>query len=565
MKSIAYKLILLLLVSGSSFSLFAQARRGEGAPDLNLTPKPNALKLIKGTCRLPRTFVISTNSLPDSIVAEARAFAGQLSSVTALRPQLASASSRALIQLHYRKEHMPSEAYQLIISPRRIDITASTTSGFFYAFRTLMQLMPSSVRALKPDAQLKSLRLPALEITDSPRFHYRGFMLDVSRHFFDVAEIKKMLRLMADYKMNRFHWHLTDDQGWRVEIKKYPRLTSVGAVAEDSRMVDMDKGVYWLRKPYGPYFYTQDEIRDVVAYARKFHIEVIPEVDMPGHFTAAMTAYPEYSCSPQGEHKVWTGWGISEDVLNVANPKAVQFAQDILEELIPLFPSKQIHIGGDECPTEAWEKNELCQSLVSREGLKSFRALQSRFILEMAAFLKQRGCRTCVWNEAITAKDAGLDDVKKAAPTVYCWNPAAAGARKAASMGLDNVVSFYGPYYINRKQSTDADEPDGAGNGADSLSVTYGAEAVPEGLPVEAEKHYKGVLATFWTEHVSDNRYLEYLALPRLIAIAEAGWTKRQNKDYKNFRRRVSADARYWKQAGYNYCPKQLLHTGVGK
>lgn len=527
---------------------------------VNITPRPVSVQMLEGSCRLRQGFVVSTNHLPDSLVAEARVFIEHLVAATSLRPRLSSGSAKAFMQLRFEAS-IPAEGYRLRLNSRGIQVTASTSSGFFYAFRSLMHLMPAQVLAGKEDVSLKALTLPAVEIVDAPRFPYRGFMLDVSRHFFTTDEVKKMLRLMADYKMNRFHWHLTDDQGWRVEIKKYPRLTSVGSVAEDSRFVDMDKGVYWLRKPYGPYFYTQEEIKDVVAYARKLHIEVIPEVDMPGHFTAAMTAYPEFSCTPQGEHKVWTGWGISEDVLNVANPAAVQFAKDILSELIPLFPSKQIHIGGDECPTAAWEKNELCQALVSREGLPSFRALQSRFILEMAEFLKGKGCHTCVWNEAITAKDAGLDDVKKAGPTVYCWNPAAAGARKASSMGLDNIISFFGPYYINRKQSTDADEPDAAGNGADSLSVTYAAEPIPADLEAGYGKHYKGVLATFWTEHVSDNRYLEYLALPRLIAIAEAGWTSKVRKNYEDFRRRVSADTRFWRLAGYNYCPKQLLKT----
>lgn len=228
-------------------------------------------------------------------------------------------------------------------------------------------------------------------------------MLDVSRHFFTVDEVKRMLDVMSYYKMNAFHWHLTDDQGWRVEIKKYPKLTTVGSIAPNSLFTDLyEAKQYWINKPYGPYFYTQDEIRDVVAYAKERHITIVPEVDMPGHSSAAMASYPEYSCNPSGGHQVWSKGGISYDVINVANPAAVQFAKDVLSEIMDLFPGERIHIGGDECPVDAWKNNAECQALYKAKGFTNYRQIQSYFIQELSEFVKERGRKLAVWNETIT-------------------------------------------------------------------------------------------------------------------------------------------------------------------
>jgi len=252
-------------------------------------------------------------------------------------------------------------------------------------------------------------------------------------------------------------------------------------------------------------------------------------------------------------------------VLNVANPAAVDFARDILKEVCDLFPGRIVHIGGDECPDDAWRQNEECQSFFKAQGLHNYRQLQSRFIKQMADYLHSRGRTTAVWNEAITAEGTELELIKQANVKVYCWYPAAQSARMAAEQKLDNIVTFFGPYYINRRQSTAADEPNAAGKGADSLRVTYCAKPVPEGLPASLQTYYQGVQATFWTEHVKTVSYLEYLALPRLLAVAEAGWTPEKLKNYDSFRERVSKDAAYLSLAGFNFCRRDLLKKYVDK
>lgn len=522
---------------------------------VHIIPQPQEMTVTKGALLLPVTFTIGGTSLPDSVLAEARRFAADYAKVTGRKPLVKSVSS-PFIKLSLIRSIAP-EGYRLRVTGKQVCIEASTTAGFFYAFQTIKSMLPAEFMAGTFTGR-QGYRLPLVTINDAPRFAYRGFMLDVSRHFFDVTEVKRILDLMAAYKMNYFHWHLTDDQGWRIEIKKYPKLTTVGSIAPNSWFTDMKKGGYWTNRPYGPYYYTQDEIREVVAYAKDRHINVIPEIDMPGHFTAAMAAYPEYSCTPDGKHEVWSKWGISGDVMNVANPTAVSFAKDILDEVCKLFSGRYVHIGGDECPDDAWKMNKECQQLYQKEGLTDYRQLQSRFIKEMADYLRSEGKTTVVWNEAITAAGVDMNSIKAAGVKVFCWNPAARSAKKAAENGLDNVVTFYGPYYINRKQSTAPDEPEGAGNGADSLRVTYTAVPVPADISPDLQKHYWGVQATFWTEHVNDTTYLEYLALPRLLAVAEAGWTAEKKKDYADFRQRVIDNEAYFKLVKFNYCKRDL-------
>lgn len=525
---------------------------------VNLTPKPLSMTVGEGRLVLPQGLTVSTQGMPDTLAVEAQAFVEALNQATGLNAQCAQRSGKALVKMVRGDKKMNAEGYELVINKKGVVVKARTSAGFFYGFQTLKKLLPANVMAGVKDATVSEYALPLVTVKDAPRFAYRGFMLDVSRHFFSADEVKKMLRVMAAYKLNRFHWHLTDDQGWRLEIKKYPELTRRGATRQNSYMTDMKTGPYWTNRQDGPFYYTQEQVRDVVAYAKRLHIEVIPEIDMPGHFCAAMAAYPEFSCTPKGQHNVWTGWGVSEDVLNVANPGAVQFAKDVLSEVMDMFPYKRVHIGGDECPTKAWEKNEECQALYKAEGLTSYRQLHSRFIKQMADFMALRGYETDVWNEAITAEGVDLDSVKAAGVGVYAWYPAKESAKKAAENGLNTIYTEFGPYYINRKQSTAPGEPSAAGDGKDNLKRVYTTVPVPAGLTPEVERRYIGIQGTFWTEHVGDNEYMEYLALPRLLAIAEAGWTPERLKNYDDFVRRASADQRYFDLAGYNYCKHDL-------
>lgn len=369
---------------------------------------------------------------------------------------------------------------------------------------------------------------------------------------------------MAIYKMNVFHWHLTDDQGWRAEIKKYPRLTTIGATSHNCRITDFEHGTYWTNEPYGPYFYTQDDMRELVAYAAERHINILPEVDMPGHFCAAMAAYPEYSCNPKGEHTLPTHQGgVWNDVMNVSNPRAVQFVKDIIDELCNIFPYPYFHIGGDECPTTAWENNAECKALVEQLGLPNFRHLQSRFINEISGYLKAKGRTTVMWNESVTAKGADLNLVKEHNPLVMSWHPCQEGVRTATELGLNAIVTEYhakapgesgwGGYYINRRPSNAADVPDGAGYGDDTVEGCYKYVPVPSTLPSNQAARVNGVQATFWCEWVGVPEYLEYLLLPRLVAVAEAGWTPESKKDYEDFVRRMTKDTRMFDLGGYNY------------
>lgn len=546
---------------------------------VNLTPQPKKMTVHSDTYRLLRSYTIGALSLPDSMRMEAIKFMDTVAGATGCRGHL-SRSAKADIVMQVDAS-LPDEGYGLKVTRKRIHISASTATGFFYAFQTLKKIMPSNVMAglsVKDSRQKVPWftaytypEIPCVEIEDEPRFAYRGFMLDCGRHFFTVEEIKQVLDAMAIYKMNYFHWHLTEDQGWRFEVKKYPRLTTVGSVASDCRMTDMKKGHYWLGKPYGPYFYTQDDCREIVEYARDLHIEVIPEIDMPGHIMAALAAYPEFSCTPDGEHKVQTyQGGVWSDVLNVGNPKAVQFARDVLTEVMDVFPGRYVHIGGDECPTSAWEQNEqyhvqldklIKEGKVKDAGADSkhrFRPLQSYFIKQMHEHIAARGRKMILWNESVTAQGADLDLIKSTGATIFCWNPCQRGAAIAASLGLDAVITEWGAgcYYINRKQHNGENEPVAAGNGGagDQLPAVYAYKPVPDNVTdPNLRKHYVGVQATFWTEHVSDIDYLNYLAFPRLLAVAEAGWSPEENKDFEGFRTRFTADTMLFQLTGRLY------------
>lgn len=520
---------------------------------LNLTPKPMSMKVGAGTLLMPFEFVVSCNNVSDDVIQEANKFVSHINKSTGLNGKVENNTANTLINLSYYEgaANHGEESYTLDITATGVNIKAGTATGFFYAFQTLKKILPPNVCAGVKDEKVTQYKLPLVSITDNPRFGYRGFMLDVSRHFFTTEEVKRMIDIMAIYKMNRFHWHLTDDQGWRFEVPKWPKLVSVGSVRNNSWNVDPVYGRYQTNAPYGPYYYTVEQMKDVVAYAKERHIEVIPEVDMPGHFAAAMTAYPEFSCNPEGSHNVWTDGGISGDILNVANPEAITFAKDILDVLIDIFPYPYIHIGGDECPTGAWESNQQCKDLKNQLGLNSFRALQSYFIKELSDYVKPKGRKLYVWNEAITATGSDTEMLKETDATVMCWTGATGAAQKAQQLGLKNVITDYGYYYINRKQSTDPSEPYGAGNGSDNLEHTYGYNP-----PTAADTYkdlYLGLQGTFWCEHVSSNYLLEYLALPRLMAVAETSWTPQNNKDFKDFCKRMTADSTMLNYNNYAY------------
>lgn len=444
-----------------------------------------------------------------------------------------------------------SEAYKLQVQPTQVTIEAARPAGFFYALQTLQQLLPSrSVLAGVKNDSVDAWTLPVVSIEDEPRFGWRGFMLDEGRHFYGTKEIKKIIDLMAAYKMNRFHWHLTEDQGWRIEIKKYPRLTQVGAWRNS-------KVLAWGEtKPdgerYGGY-YTQNEAKEIVNYARERFIEIVPEVDIPGHSQAAVASYPEFlACDPEQPHDVWLYQGVSPDVINVSNPQAVQFAKDVVDELTAIFPFGYLHLGGDECPVQKWQANKQCQEQLKQLGSSNYRDLQINFYRQIKQHIAQKPQaeqrQLIFWNEVLHGNTASLGNNI----TIMAWVGADAAAKDAAQRGFNTILSPQIPYYINRRQSKDTWEPRSQGWGNETVEAVY--NYVPlKGVDASLQSHYLGVQANFWTEWVERPETVEYLMFPRLAAVAEAGWTPQAERSYPNFLQRLQAEPSFYNAAGVSY------------
>ena len=547
-----HKLLLSLLLCLLAWPWVASAQ----TQFVNLTPKPKTMTVGEGKLTLPIDFVVSYPAgLDANMVEEVNKFITVYNHATGSRVKAVAENASALFHVDKTTAAEGSNpgVYTLTVAAGGVTIGAPDALGLFYAFQSVKKMLPANVMANVADPSVTTYALPLVEIEDEPRFEYRGFMLDVSRHFFTVEDIKRMLDVMAYYKMNRFHWHLSDDQGWRIEIKKYPKLTEVGSIASNCCLTDMySRTKYWINKPYGPYFYTQDEIRDVVAYAQKLHIDIVPEIDMPGHFTAAMASYPEYSCTPSGSHGVWAdNPGLSTDVLNVSNPDAIQFAKDILTELMDLFPYERLHIGGDECPTSAWKNNADCRNFYTEKGFTSYVEFQSYLIEELNNFVKDKGRKLSVWNECITTTGANTDKVASTGALVYCWTGPVAAVNKAETLGLSRIYTPQYPYYINKYQGDPSLDPPAAGGGNEDVKYVY-EHTIPDNVDA-------GVQATFWTEHVSGRDYLEWLTLPRLTAIAEAGWTPQANRSFTDFQQRITADTLLLNYNNYKWCDYQMV------
>ena len=433
-----------------------------------------------------------------------------------------------------------AEAYKLIVNDKRVCISGASEAGVFYGIQTLRKSLPV--------AQDINVNLSAVEIYDKPRFAYRGAMLDVARQFYTVDEVKTFIDMLALHNINRFHWHLTDDQGWRIEIKKYPKLMSVASERKETVVGRWYSGIY-DGKSYGGY-YTQDELRDVIDYAAKRHITIIPEVDLPGHMQAALTAYPELGCTG-GPYEVRTIWGVSQDVLCVGNDFTLQFVKDVLSEVADIFPSEYIHIGGDECPKVRWEKCPKCQERIKSLGLKSDakhtkeQRLQSYVIQEAAKYLKEKGKRIIGWTEIL---EGGL--VPDA--TLMSWIGESGGI-EAAHQHHDVIMTpntyLYFDYYQSKKVE---DEPLAIG-GYLPIEKTYNYEPMPKELTEEEQQYIKGVQANLWTEYIPVFSQVQYMVLPRLGAAAEVQWTDPSKKDYKDFLRRVPHLVAVYDCYGWNY------------
>jgi hexosaminidase len=418
-----------------------------------------------------------------------------------------------------------NEGYKLEVKANGIVIQANTDTGLFYALQTLLQLVPEDfILNSNPKAKIP---IPCCVITDQPQFTYRGMHLDVSRHFFTVEEIKKYLDLMAFYKFNTFHWHLTDDQGWRIEIKKYPKLTETGSIRKET-IIGNGKDNQYDGKSYGG-FYTQNEIKEVVAYAATKCITVIPEIEMPGHAMAALSAYPQLSCSG-GPFNVATRWGVFDDVF-CTKDETFSFLQDVLSEVCSLFPSSFIHIGGDECPKKRWKECNICQQRIATEGLNNENELQAWFVKKIERMLLDKGKKMIGWDEIL---DGGINSTA----TIMSWRGYTGGilaARKSHAVIMTPNSHCYFDYY----QGNPDHEPLAIG-GFLPLEKVYSFNPLPEDSLNDTEKKFiLGAQANLWTEYISDFNHLTYMAYPRAMALSEVLWTGKNRKSYVAFCNRL--------------------------
>ena len=442
------------------------------------------------------------------------------------------------------------EGYTLAVGKNKIIVKAGSPAGLFFAVQTIRQLMPPEVEKSFSGTAV-SLTVPCCEIKDEPRFSYRGMHLDVARHMFPVETIKKYIDLLALHKMNYFHWHLTDDQGWRIEIKKYPRLTEVGGFRKETivRHAGRKPQVY-DGKPYGG-FYTQEEIKDIINYASSKFITVIPEIEMPGHALAALAAYPELSCTG-GPFEVAKKWGVFEDVFCAGKEKTFEFLEDVLAEVADLFPSQYIHIGGDECPKTRWQKCPLCQKRIREEGLKDEHELQSYFIRRIEKFVSSKGKKIIGWDEIL---EGGLPPEA----TVMSWRGVAGGI-EAAKQNHDVIMTPTRYMYLDYYQTEPDNEPLAIG-GYVPLEMVYSFNPEFGELTVEQQKHILGVQGNLWTEYIATSEHLEYMACPRMFAVSEVGWTQAAKKDFEDFLARFEVQRKRYDALDINYFKGEYRNT----
>jgi hexosaminidase len=490
---------------------------------INITPMPVEMTAGEGTFELNKKTVFVAAD-PDAAKV-AGFFAAKIALSTGYTIGIAEAKpAGGYIDLTLASDApVGDEGYLLDVAPAGIDIRAKTPQGLFYAMQTVMQLLPAEIESSSKVAA-SGWSVPAVSIRDEPRFGYRGMHLDVSRHFADVEFIKKQLDLLAMFKINTFHWHLTEDQGWRIEIEKYPRLTTVGAQRTEGE-----------GNTYGPFFYTREQVREVVAYAGERFIEVIPEIELPGHAVAAIAAYPELGCTGE-QLQVRNIWGVANDVFCAGNEQVFTFLEDVISEVIPLFESEYFHIGGDECPKSRWERCPKCQARIRELGLKddghntAEMKLQSWFVQRIGKFLEGHGKKMIGWDEIL---EGGLAP----SATVMSWRGEQGGVA-SANMGHDVIMTPGEWMYLDKYQGDPELQPVTIG-GYLTLEKVYGYEPVPTAIAPDKRHHILGAQSNIWTEYKYSTAGMENDIWPRMIATAELTWTPAERKNYADFERRI--------------------------
>lgn len=513
--------------------------------DYNVVPLPR--EIVPGTgegFRFASSTVIAYPEGDSALASNAGLLAGYLDKLTGITPDIEALNGapdelrNAIVLLAALPDSNP-EGYTISVNSHRILIDGASPRGNFYGIQTLRKSIPSAGR--------HTVLFPAVEINDFPRFPYRGAHLDVARHFFPVDSVKAFIDMIALHNINTFHWHLSDDQGWRIEIEKYPLLTEIGSVRKGTCIghdFDSSDSI-----PYGGFF-TKDEAREIVRYAAERHITVIPEIDLPGHMLAALTAYPDLGCTG-GPYDLWQRWGVSEDLLCAGNDSTYEFVAGVLNEVMDVFPSEYIHVGGDECPKVRWKKCPRCQGAIKRLGLKADshssaeEKLQSHVMSFAGEVLAARGRKMLGWDEML---DGGLP----AGAAVMSWRGVEGGIA-AARAGHDVVMTPVSHCYFDYYQVLDrSGEPEAIG-GYIPIERVYGFDPVPEMLSPEEGAHIKGVQANLWTEYIPTMRQVFYMELPRLAALSEVQWSARDNKDFATFARRLPQLMEQYEAWGYDY------------
>jgi len=519
------KLTIAVLLIGIAISVQAQ--------EIAIIPQPSKITVKTGSFTLNKGCTVSFDKKNKELAQIGGLFNSYLKTIYGI--ETAEKGNGKQIKLAIdSKLVLQKEGYQLAVTPEGITITGGSGAGVFYGVQSLKQLLP-------PEPGKSELQIPAVAIEDQPRFGWRGNMLDCGRHFFPVSFIKKYIDILAMYKLNTFHWHLTEDQGWRIEIKKYPKLTELSHWREQTVLGHNTPEYDGIG--YGG-FYTQEQIKEIVKYAAERYITVVPEIEMPGHSSAALAAYPNLGCTG-GPYKVRETWGVFKEVYCAGKEETYTFLQDVLDEVCELFPSQFIHIGGDECPKESWKNCPDCQKKIMENGLKDEHELQSYLITRMDKYLTSKGRRLIGWDEIL---EGGL------APqaTVMSWRGIDGGIA-AAKQFHDVVMSPTTYMYFDYYQSEDKDKEPLAIGGFLPLDKVYGYEPIPSELKPEEAKYILGVQANLWTEYIATTSKAEYMLMPRLHAMSEVAWSAPANKNFENFEKRLAIDYKRLEMLGINY------------
>ena len=517
--------------AGLAFLLLLSSHLVAAGQEVSIIPRPVSLIRAEGEFTLKQDTVILTDretQLVGELLTES--LARSTGYHLRLKRDGKEATNTISLRIDPTLFNLGDEGYRLEISAERVIIRAPNTAGAFYAAQSLMQLFPPEIYAGSEQRRMK-WTIPASQIEDVPRFKWRGALLDVGRHFMPKEFVLKFIDLLALHKMNVFHWHLTDDQGWRIEIKKYPKLTQIGSLRKESPIEGSDQKGF-DGTPHGG-FYTQREIREIVAYAKRRFVTIVPEIEMPGHASAAIASYPELGNTEQ-RIEVSTHWGVHKDIYNV-NEGTVVFLQNVLEEVLGLFPGKFICIGGDEVPKDQWKASREAQARLKELGLNDEQELQSYFICRMDQFLTAHGRRLIGWDEIL---EGGL------APgaAVMSWHGLDGGVT-AARAGHDVVMAAKAYTYFDFAQSKDPGVPFDERRYV-PLEKVYSFEPIPSELSAEEAKRILGAQGQLWTEHIPNPARLEYMAFPRLVALAEVAWCPREKRDYANFLERLKTHER---------------------